>query len=320
MFTLKKITIVSAILILFFILGVSCTPMKNIVLQGTSTIPELTKDSLGTVAIYLTPSLTPTSTITVIPTLSQNDAQELLLKTIQVNGNCKLPCLLGITPGVSTSLDAYNIFLPLNGIAHTNLNALDSGYVDYKLPIDDLFIYVNIHYLPINKDGSIRMINISTDALKQNGNGFEDMYGALSYNNLFVQYSLQNLLSIYGPPTQVELDADIHKFEPTAPTYFYFYLLYPEKGIYARYTTSAKEVAGDKIQSCPSKAFVELWLMPPENNNSNEQLLSSDNAWGYPHKSLEEAAKISINQFYDMFKNSSDQCLTTQRSQWDPMK
>jgi hypothetical protein len=163
----------------------------------------------------------------------------------------------------------------------------------------------------LEANGPIEIINIKIKQIKG------DHYAP--YADVFSQFSLQNILAVYGPPAIVGLEADLHQFELNAATFFYIYLSYPEKGIYVRYTTPADEIAGGKVRSCPSEAYVDLWLTPPDKNNTNMKLLTDMNMeWGFKRPSLQDATQMSIDQFYEKFKSQPGQCLITPRSIWAP--
>jgi hypothetical protein len=301
---------------ILLILMLGCTTAKYNFPQTTSTLP------FPTATRPAFPTLTPSSSATriSIPTLSTSKANERLLEMIKNGIGCNLPCWWGMMPGISTGSDFTSTLSPLIGISQYNyLSASDSGTIDFELQRGEITVFISTRYHALVENGPIRIIDVHTKALKKTGNGFDYQYGTAAYNDLFGKYSMQSMLSSYGRPDQVYLDADIHRFEPSSPTFFYIYLLYAEKGIYARYTTSADETLNGKIQSCPSTATLELWLTPPNEGDSNQQLLTSiDIAWGNPHKPLEEAIGISIDQFYETFKQKSDQCLVTAREIWDP--
>jgi hypothetical protein len=309
-----KHTMFLFIIMLISIIIVGCTPMKN---GLTQELPEA-----FTPTVALTPSSThsPTASATVImPTLEPSDANELLLELIKSNGNCKLPCLWGITPGFSTTLDAYQTLSPLAGITKHNYFSQTFGTLDFEVPVDDLKIIAELYYQAHENGNSIELVEIRTKALRQNEDGYDYIFGSSNYSDLFNPFSLQSILFTYGRPTQVYLDAAIHKFEPTAPTFFYIYLSYPEKGIFVRFTTNADEIVGEKVRSCPTEATIDLWLMIPSDSNSiPELLINREQRWGYVHKSLEESVQMSIDQFYETFNKPSNQCLETPRAIWEP--
>jgi hypothetical protein len=299
------------ILLLFtitLVICVSCVPVKNGVTQKTPTLllPQATNSPSPTIS----PSPLPTSAI--IPTLAPDEALNSLLQLIKTNGNCELPCWWGVTPGISTGSDIYSVFSPFTGIADGGyLPVTDPRSIEFKLLIDSFTIYLNIDFRPVGNSGPKGIIRVKIQQL--NGSKYAP------YADVFSRYSLQNILSVYGQPTDVGLIADLHKFDPTSATSFDTYLSYPEKGIYLRYTTLADEVPGNKIRSCPSEAFVYLWLMSPDENNSNQALLTSMNMeWGYSRTSLEDATQMSIDQFYEIFKKSSNQCLESPKAIWTP--
>ena len=295
--------------IIILVMSVSCVPVKGNVTQETPT--SLLPLSTSSPSPTISPS--PSSTSIIIPTLAPDEGLKSLLQMIKTNGNCELPCWWGVTPGISTGSDIFTVFSPFTGIATDGyLPATDPRSIDFKFPIDNFTISLEIDFSPVGNNGPKGIIRVEIQQIEDNSK-------LAPYNDLFSRYSLQNILSVYGQPTDVELDADIHKFEPNSGTTFDTYLSYPDKGIYVRYTTSADEVPGNKIQSCPTEAFVDLWLMPPDKNNSNQTLLTSMNMeWGYSYKSLEEAAHMSISQFYETFSKPLNQCLETPNAIWTP--
>ncbi len=305
MATTKKIL---PLVIIILVISASCVPVKSNITQDipTSLLPPSTSSPSPTI------SPSPSSTSIIIPTLAPDEALKSLLQMIKTNGNCELPCWWGVTPGISNGSDIYTVFSPFTGISNGgDLPVTDPRSIDFKLPIDNFTIYLNIDFGPVGDSGPKGIIGVEILQVED--------HKSAPYTDLFSRYSLQNILSVYGQPADVELDADIHKFEPNSGTTFDTYLSYPDKGIYVRYTTSADEVPGNKIQSCPTEAFVDLWLMPPDKNNSNQKLLTSMNMeWGFSHKSLEEAAQMSISQFYETFRKPLNQCLETPKAIWTP--
>ena len=56
-------------------------------------------------------TITTSPTWTNVPTLSVNDSQIKLLALLSNNGACRLPCLWGITPGISKYQEAKDILI-----------------------------------------------------------------------------------------------------------------------------------------------------------------------------------------------------------------
>jgi hypothetical protein len=94
-------------------------------------------------------------------------------------------------------------------------------------------------------------------------------------------------------------------------------LLYPEQGIWVNYTMSLYS-PDSTLKACPANAHVEMALFPPENPDSFFSYLDKTN-WGVTktgYKSLEEAASMSAEEFYQTFRNPTDKCIETPAKLW----
>lgn len=186
-------------------------------------------------------------------------------------------------------------------------------------PKHDLSIYINVGtQSDLDKD-TIKMIHVSTQVLRDKGAGsYETVRGAVLYNELLDSYSLPNILSKYGSPSQVLVRGDVYDYSANPDT-FEITLLYPEQGIFVRYNMLGERASG-KISGCPPKAFVELWLLSPNDKNSYQEILSSmDETWEghWPYSmSVDEAAQMTLDKFYNTFKKPTNRCLETPLSFW----
>jgi hypothetical protein len=309
------------LLLLFIIeiLTVGCTPNKT---EVSTVTPALTQtktvipSSTPTNTVMPSPiaptafAITNTPTLFSIPTLSADEAPDHLLELIKSNGNCLLPCWIGFVPGISSNDTIFSILSPYSSIA-TNyyLPISDPRGIDFILQKDKFHIDLKITLRPVGIDETRKMVRVKIKQIM--GHSYSP------YSDIFKQYSLQNILKVYGKPSAVELVADLHKYDPTSGTSFETYISYPEKGIYIRYTTMADEISGDRVRSCPSEASIDLWLTIPDVNNENMKLLTDMNReWGYSRTSLQDATQMSIDQFFESFKSQPDQCLITPKSIW----
>ena len=94
-------------------------------------------------------------------------------------------------------------------------------------------------------------------------------------------------------------------------------LLYPEQGIWIKYIMSMDN-NGNIIKGCPANAHIEMQLYPSGNPKSFFSLLEKTD-WGRTkggYKPLEEATSMSVEQFYEIFRNPTDQCIATPTDLW----
>jgi hypothetical protein len=267
---------------------------------------------------------TKTTTLTPVPTLSQEKAYRLMTDLLHDNNGCQLPCWWGLIPGEATHTDFYRKLIVFDSIDSGHyLNEFDpsSGEVHLYHIQDDLHIGISISTRLESDKNTLRLITISTQALYTSGN-HDHMYayGVSAYNELFDSYSLPKLLATYGRPTRVLVEVEKFDYRDRRehPERFEITILYPEKGIFVSYEMYG-ERNGEKISGCPAKAFVQLSLLSPNDQNSYEKVLpANDGAWKWKlayAKSLEDATSMTIEQFYQTFKQPNH-CLESPLSIW----
>src|SRR5687767_3752560 len=118
--------IYNAVLFLNFVLILfvvsSCSPSNEGFATPSSAISVLATSTKMPTPIFTplpTYTATPISTPTVVSPLPVDQAQERFLQLLSDNGECRLPCIWGITPGESTYQDARAILSPLSSLSNT---------------------------------------------------------------------------------------------------------------------------------------------------------------------------------------------------------
>jgi hypothetical protein len=166
----------------------------------TTTNENSTKNDLAH-----TPKPTITSTPTPIPSLSEDEANELSLELLLDNGGCIYPCFLGrITPGTSIWSDVENFLKQLN-IQISEASNDRITYYRARLPISD----EELEYIDfLVRDGILRRI--------------------------FVHFPTtpMDIFSTYGAPLEIWLSI-IPPNYGVAPYHLVFF--YPRNGFYASF-------------------------------------------------------------------------------------
>jgi hypothetical protein len=314
---MKRNLIVLMIIGMIFTGCAKSTEINNGSSTVTSPRPTLT------LTLTLTPSPSMMPSMTVVPTLSTEAAHSYFLELLLQNGGCSLPCWWGIKPGKSTTLDAKNILFPLTGRASLDLSAYDHGSLQITYPKSDTETDLLLAYYSVLHDNIIDVITISTQAFHvKNIDSDKDpsFYGSADYNKLFNSYTLQGILSTYGPPSDVFLYVENNAAEPNAPSFIELRLMYTDKGIFVKYSSHLDARNGNYL-SCPSKAFVSLWLLSPEGRLAYQDALSNVSDWSdiFPKnygKSLKDMTQMTIDNFYNTFKQPTEACIETPISLW----
>jgi hypothetical protein len=318
-------------LLLFITIVSSCaqqlnnTPLPSPVI---STTPIIATIATRTATLTLTPSPTSTpfpTTPTDVPTLPVEDARQHLLAILENNNDCRLPCLWGITPGRSNYLDARSVLIPFSSLS-------DAVVFDWSYPgggispqyIEDSYrLNTSISYLYGENDIVYRMrFRILEEELSQDEYGNQlttPIYGSPEFIRRTEYYSLSHLMSEQGVPASVMISTEF-TFESNRKSFLiYIVVLYPNRGIWAKYTTWVdKNGVGSNFKTCPVNARIEMELYPSGNPDSFYTLLDETN-WGITkagYKTLEEATSMSVEEFYQTFRQPNDKCIETPSGLW----
>jgi len=284
----------------------------------------------ATTASTVTPASTniptPPPTLPPVPALPLEAARKRLLDLLITNGDCRLPCVWGIMPGGSTYQQAQSILQPLSGISNAfELGASFDGTGGYVFPSyaqGDEYLKTEVDYLSAGS-GTISRIHfqvlqeqVTTD---ENGNWLtkRPIFNDPDFAKRAEYYSLRRVLAEQGMPASVMIEASGRSADPVVAGGIDIALLYPERGIWANYTMPMYNL-GQVKTGCPAVAHVEMELFPPGNPDSFfAQLERTD--WGVTkdgYEPLEEVTTMSVEQFYEAFRSSVEECLETPANIW----
>jgi hypothetical protein len=257
------------------------------------------------------PTIIPTMTNP--PTLESNEAIQKVLSLLSNNGNCTLPCIWGITPGINDYSYAKENLYIFSGISRISYfdEEEERGDVSPEFTEGDILIRIGITYFT---EGNI------VTRLKFFANAFSDTEWGINDSDIFGKrlnyYSLQNLLNNQGAPESVLVRSPGGPGPNKEWEEFRLILLYPNQGILAEYTMDTK-LNGENNLGCPKNAQMKLMLYPYNARGLfDNEIDSFVDTLFYGFQSLEKVTDYSITQFYGEFKNSPDNCLSTKREYW----
>jgi hypothetical protein len=321
--TNKFIFIIPVLTVLLFLF--SCTAQPSIT-EPALTLTNRPLPQITSTALSLPTSIVTSLTITPMPTLKAvwtfpPENAYLELEDLLKNG-CELPCWADITPGVTFLADASKTLLPFSGISNWNSVTETGGQLSLNYPKDGLSIGLFIQLLSSKEEDRVQLLSIFTQALREIKRGsYQSIYEAQPYHELLRAYSMQNVMATYGKPSEIYVTVEINDAEYDAPDFVMWWLMYPEKGFIAKYTANA-EVVDAMVHGCPSKTFVELWLFSPYSNDEYKvDLPPFDMTLEYilpipsiRTKPISYGIEMTIDQFYQVFSQPTNQCLETPRS------
>jgi hypothetical protein len=265
-----------------------------------------------------TPSISPTSTQLIIPTLPMEEARLKLLDLLSKNGDCHLPCIWGITPGNSTYEDAQRVLIPLSSTSSWAVFNPGIGGIDLNFLTGDIKISPSISFITYPDNDIVSSIGFRAGAFKEvsdpNNPGF--VFNSTLFGKTLAFYMVPHILSEYGEPSSVLLRTNPGPNERGEMGLFNFILMYPDQGFLIQYTTIMR-MSGANVLGCPVNAHVTLNLYPSGHADAFYELIGP--GWNdvlVPYKQLEEVTSMSLDQFYQTFQKPTDQCIVTASTNW----
>lgn len=322
--------------ILLVMLSNGCATSNNILPTSVTLSASPTTTAFPTDTITPTPTPidtvtpAPTPTLTSVPPLATEIARQKWFDLLANNGGCKLPCFWGITPGKSDYRAARSILMPLSGIANNSrirfepINGILGGWIELSEADGELHFNNKIFYQYSNDDIVTRIaFRSQEEEVFTDSNGDwtsrRPIYGLPIFIKRIEYYSLSRLLNEQGLPDSVMIQSSGPSINLSGSIFIHTAILYPNRGIWAEYTTLVNEdEVGDITKSCPINAHIEMNLYPVGNPDSFYALLEQTD-WGITknaYKPLEEATSMSLEQFYETFRQPTDKCIETPTKIW----
>lgn len=269
---------------------------------------RLTRVILATPVPSRTPSQTSSSPTVVLaptaePTLSSAEAVAFVLNLLQVNDDCLFPCWWGASPNETT----WQEFEPFLEQFATEIINLES--VSPNNPLETYEVHINVP-MQISPTDQLILFYTTRNGVIEN---IEIELGNSS------PYSLPELLTKYGPPSDVWLSSYSYSRDNNLP--FRTILFYLDQGFMVTYFDDAEEKSGD-IVGCPQQSdnqFIRAWLWYPQSEIVIEDVFNKspliDQTQAY--LPLEEATNIEHEDFYEIFKDANNtSCIETRADLW----
>jgi hypothetical protein len=241
---------------------------------------------------------------TPVPTWLPKEQEAYLLNLIETNNHCRLPCLFGIQPGLSTWEEIRNVEAPLY---------FRKAYV----PDSNGFLYLHSHvkdkigHLDVAFSGSVRRIEhiIATAYIFLAG----DPHYSPAIARAARAYSLPNILAEYGIPSRILLYVQ-GKIEPNSGTLVEILLFYDHLGFGIHYfflNAVTQNQENSAFHVCLKDNHLEsfkLYLQAPNDRTPLEKMITTDiGGRFFPYdwlRPLEDTTTLGIEDFYDRFTSS----------------
>lgn len=281
-------------------------------------------------------SATPTRTIDALstktpmpqPTLAPEEAKTNILQLLKENGGCRLPCVWGVDPAIST-LSSVIRFTDQFGRSSKpgEYDISTFGDVTAIFWKGNLRAYTN--FGPSARKGNLAYLSLYAEFTQEQREGgnlkIRPVYGNPFFTQLIGNFLLPKILSDYGEPSQVMIMPFYD--DPDAPndvnSLFSLVLVYQKQGFLIEYLL-LKEKGPEDYLGCPSKAaYLSLITWDPQNQPALEDIVLGNSGLGInsdnfsQFKSLEEATTLTKDSFLHTFSNeNSHSCLETPQELW----
>lgn len=248
-------------------------------------------------------TLTLPTTITSLPTLTTEQALAKIRELFRTNDGCQLPCLWGITPGVSASNPVFNFIQSIavqDDLLRNGKDLSDSIVFYSDLPEDMQYLGKSTLHGKIDaKNGIIKQIYVE---------GFE-----------WPSYHLAPFLFENGKPNEVWITT-YRLSDPNSSVTFIVSLLYSERGIMVSYSGVGEQQEG-KIVGCVDRSLSYLVTWDPDKELSfvEANALIRRDISKINYKPLVDVTEgeMDIEQFYEKFRVSEEvPCIDTSANLW----
>jgi hypothetical protein len=288
--------------------------------SATPTHPALSPTSiLPTTTQTPTNSMTPTVVLaspTPLPTLSADQAQSLVLDLLQTNGGCKLPCWWGITPGETRTQETRSFLEKFGSLVIGSIHDEKGGYIQIQAPENELIVWPRVEYEANADDHTVELLSVLIEIVRKIEDGYEVVYEDPLFEQLMPQYTLPQILSAYGQPSEVLVRGIRGWWE------FDLLLFYSESGFLINYSAPYEEENGVYF-GCPNKASIELWLWELGRYYSLPEAATMifgkafGRQWLESYLPLKDATSLSPEAFYETYKEPQTiTCLETSIDLW----
>jgi hypothetical protein len=241
-------------------------------------------------------NITPQPTIKGLPTLALN-RQAQLYELFKNNGNCELPCFLGITPGKTSWQDTKSFFDPFILRPFRDTPNLRLFWADI-VTNHEVTLYGNLE-LYVAPDWLLKHIIFSAEFTQKGITETHDKH--------LIWYSISEIFKRYGPPDEIYLNISNRNLV------YSINMVYESKKLVLGYTGLANQNNdGNYSTLCPNLgdgdiSAMGLRVLSPS-DPTDVKSLGEYPFWDVPP--FEEVSGMSRNDFYKiMTRNLQPACI-----------
>ncbi len=312
-----------------------CSPVKSVALPEDAATIANPNVPVATKSVIQTAIRAPHGSPTPMPNTSDQNAKAVLTALMQTNGECRLPCLIGLFPGISgkPEISAFQSYfhqlaspLDLGGDSTGIMSRIekDEGAVRIQFWKSDRTADISLDYYM--DQGMLSQMVLTSWANQYFDYGARGLYDDPQYINILKYFSLASILDLYGPPSEILIAAfpdDPGYPSPPAQYSFSTVLVYSEKGFLMQYTSIRKE-ENESYYGCPQFSHVDVSTWNPRVNLSVSDAVRyfsgvdsiNSETITFFHE-IADVTEYTVKSFYEQFNSSQNtQCVYSPKSFW----
>ncbi len=310
----------NCLLVVMILLSVSCSYSGEIEERGDQPT-NVQKSPIPSQKLLdtLTPKQNPTSKPSITFTPSMQERKDLLIGLIKDNGGCLLPCLWGITPGITHENKAQDVLSPLVNLSQWAILEEGSGSVSPEYVIGEKSIFSDFTYLSDKTNQLVKMISFKLEShqILADG-GYVTINNLDQFGELVEKYNLSTVLTEFGMPDSILIGTLANDFSRGGSWGFHILLIYSQKGFLIDYTTEAKYI-NKSIVGCPNNSQISIEAFASGDDKAFFNNLQSTE-WSQNissnYKTINEVTGYSIERFFKTFKQKTEECIQTPLILW----
>jgi hypothetical protein len=237
-----------------------------------------------------------------VPTLSAIETTKLIGDLLATNSDCELPCWWGISPGEEPTPDNINFVMSVPD--HRITNDLIGFYAQVTGGNTDAGRNYDIKAIAVLASGIVSNIRI---------NSATTVSSSEEFTKDWQEYTLHRMLTKLGKPTEVRMGWNSISTDPNSDIVFTMDVLYDDRGIAIHYWEDVQK-RGGRYLVCPSfPRLTSIGLLLTKANDATHFRNTVNNWDRYNTKltlPIDEMANMSIDDFYNTFKDTSDMCFS----------
>ncbi len=264
--------------------------------------------------------ITPTTDILGTPTKQNTNGNQSLYDFMSTNGNCDLPCVWGLSPGISNESNAQNVLLQYKQLADNLVFSKNFGTISIISQKEDYQIYSKLSYLTDTIDEKVMMIEYKIEAHKPlSMGGYEEIINKDSFGDYTSFYDLKSVLTNLGEPVDVYIGTLASDYSNGGNWGFHILLWYPNYGLLIDYKTKPDYTKNKIIIGCPKNASVTINSFI-YNDETRFHKIFNETDWpqniSFNYRLLSEVTELSKDDFVNLYLKNLEWCINTPIDEW----